>query len=181
MQLNQLKELGFQLPEEKGATGSGQSGTMEPGGTEPRPVANLAFFEGVGSMAIVLRRLKCEVVAHLSWETDVVTKDFLASRFPRAIPMGDARKTTVTKIKETLEEENIPAETLVIISGGPPCVDHSRIKQKKAPGARGKEGRKLAEFANLVVEIKRKLPWECRFLVDHVVPGSKRMVEPIES
>ena len=53
-----------------------------------RPIANLAFFEGVGSMAIIMKRLVKNVVAHLSWETDYITVDFLASRFRVQYPCG---------------------------------------------------------------------------------------------
>ena len=86
------------------------------------------------------------MVVHLSWETEDIIADFLASRFPKAVPMGDAGSTSVEKIPEMLERLLIPKNTLVIISGGPPCVDHSRIKNKRAPEGRGKEGKKLVDL-----------------------------------
>ena len=36
----------------------------------------------------------------------------------------------------------------------------------------GKEGRKLKMFAELVNKLCEELPWECRFLIEHVVPWS---------
>ena len=180
-QIKELKRLGFRLPEY-------QRGGVRPSSPVEkeleledisRPVANLSFFEGVGSMAVVLSRLTRNVVAHLSWETDETTKDFLAWRFPAAIPMGDAQATSVREIGETLRRLNIPDETLVVVSGGSPCVDHTRMKAHTARHEEGPEGRKLQSFAKLVRALKEELPWEVGYLVEHVVPWSEKSVTAV--
>ena len=176
-----MRKLGFRIPgtiEEGDAPNeaSPAEANWDPVG---RPVANLAFFEGIGSMAAVLRRALANVVAHLSWETDEVTVDFLATKFPGAIPMGDAGKATAEGIKEVLAGLNLPRETLILISGGPACVDHFRIKREKAAGGNGREGRKRLQFAKLIKELQKELPWESRFLVEHVVPWGTNTIRTI--
>ena len=65
-QLTSLRSLGFGVPEEapqeeeRGAE-KRNAGAASPDG---RPVASAAFFEGIGSMAVVLKRLLANVVAH---------------------------------------------------------------------------------------------------------------------
>ena len=175
--LKSLEELGFHLPREVEEVRKPDSTKMEDGQIDyNRPIANLAFFEGVGSMAIVLKRLTCNVVAHLSWETDEVTKDFLAWRFPASMAMGDANESNVQTIEEALRRLSVPDNTLVVISGGPPCVDHSRIKKYRARQDKGPEGKKLANLARFVSKLKEGLPWECRFLVEHVVHWGNKSI-----
>ena len=100
-QLLELEGLGFRPPArgvDKQAKPQRTEGMGVP--MKPRPIANLAFFEGVGSMAVVLKRLNQEVVAHLSWETNGVTQDFLASTYPRAVQMGCAESAKVKTVRD---------------------------------------------------------------------------------
>ena len=181
-QMRTLEELGFRPPARNAEMrGEPQKTEIVNEHLEERPIANLAFFDGIGSMVVVLKRLYQRVVAHLSWETDEVTKDFLASTFPRVVQMGCVEATQVEDVRSTLERMRIPANTLVVISGGPPCVDHSRIKGNRAPEERESEGRKLNTFARLVKELKGKLPWECTFLIEHTVPWGRRTVEAVNN
>ena len=145
-----------------------------------RPVANLAFYEGCGTVALVMQRLLVKVVAHLSWEIDETTNDLLQTRFPKVIEKGDAEKATVEEILQTLKSSDLQRDTLVVITGGPPCVDHSRVKGNRAKGHKGKEGRKLLALARLIMQLKRRLPWETVFLVEHVVPKKRATVGAVE-
>ena len=94
--------------------------------------------------------------------------------------MGDAESTSAETRRDVFMGLKIPKETLVLISGGPPRVDHSRIKQSGAKENRGLEGRKLAKFGMLVLELKQKLHWDCTFLIEHVVPWGLRTVNSMD-
>ena len=109
-------------------------------------------------MAIALKRLSKTVCAHLSWETDVFLQDFLESRFLTIIQKGDASTVDMTKLIEEMSRLNLPKDTLVLVAGGPPCVDNSRIKCNKQADT-AKEGKKLLAFAHLVKRLVQQLPW----------------------
>ena len=179
-QTNQLRNLGFLLPgdtevseeiegQPRGTRGAGNryleniterhTGICwnEEQTPRKRPVANLAFFEGIGSVAIALKRLSQDTCAHFSWETDAVLQDFLESRFPAIIQKGDASRVVTIELIAEMTRLDLPEDTLVLVTGGPPCVDHSRIKQKKHAD-QGKEGKKLLAFARLVNQLVQGLP-----------------------
>ena len=162
--------MGFTDPPDK----IKQDRSLEKVSVGRRPVVNLAFFEGVGTVATALKRLSRKVLAHLSWETPAVLQDFLESRFPAIVQKGDASAVDVNCLIQELGELGVPDNTIVLITGGPPCVDHSRLKRNGRADV-AKEGRKLLEFARLVRRLQDQLPWEVRFLVEHV-PWSRRTI-----
>ena len=126
-----------------------------------------------------MQRLLVNVIAHMSWETDDTTKDLLQTRFPKIIEKGDAERATAKEVLKTLSLDLAP-ETLVVITGGPPCVDHSRVKGARARGHRGREGRKLLALARLISQLREQSPWEIVFLVEHVIPTQRQTIDAVD-
>ena len=111
----------------------------------------------------------------MNWETDEVLQDFLESRFPTIIQKGDASDVQIDNTVAELDRQCLPKDAIVFITGGPPCVDHS-WKKRDIKADKGKEGRKLIAFAKTVRNLVLGLPWEVRFLIEHVVPWSSRAI-----
>ena len=83
---------------------------------------------------------------------------------------------SVDKILAELRNKGVPKEALVLVTGGPPCVDHSRVKGAAAKLEAGREGAKLLQFASFVMDLVQGLPWPVVLLLEHVVP---RAIEPV--
>ena len=113
----------------------------ESGNSVPVDAILLSFFDGVGSAGLVFQQIcqeKSWTGRMLLWETDRDLVKLTAERFPEAEHRGDVDADKACKIIERLEAIDPEHQATIIIAGGPPCHDYSRIRSAP-PGTKGEE------------------------------------------
>ena len=141
-------------------------------------VVILSFFDGMGSAAHALQRLKVRVRALIAWETDpcavlVSKRLFRGLRFDRGDIEGDSAEDLASMIRAMHQER----PSIFMICAGPPCPDYSRIRPA-AEGRTGSTGRLFEVFCQYIQTLERLLP-EVSFamLVENVVMNSQQDVD----
>ena len=141
-------------------------------------VVLLSFFDGMGSAAHALQRLKVRVRAVIAWETDpcalaVSKRLFRGLRFDRGNIEGDNAEDLAVMIRAMHQEK----PSIFLICAGPPCPDYSRIRPA-AEGRTGSTGRLFEVFCQYVQTLERLVP-EVSFamLVENVVMNSQQDVD----
>ena len=87
---------------------------------------------------------------------------------------------TPSSLIRRLEAIDPKSEDTVIIAGGPPCHDHSRIRAE-APGVSGEEGAKFIRFSEFVKELEKTWNYpQAILVVECVVPVNKQDVRLFE-
>ena len=144
----------------------------------------LSFFDGVGSALIICERICQEKDWQwraLVWETDEDLVKLTSDRFSNIEHRGDFDCDSVGKVIETLEQLDPRHEARIVIAGGPPCHDSSRIRQNP-PGLQGEEGSKAMRFAEFVRELEATWNYpQAILVVENVVPKNKQDVRVLET
>ena len=155
----------------------------ESGNSVPVDAILLSFFDGVGSAGLVFQQIcqeKSWTGRMLLWETDRDLVKLTAERFPEAEHRGDVDADKACKIIERLEAIDPEHQATIIIAGGPPCHDYSRIRSAP-PGTKGEEGSKFLRFAQLVKELECNWAWpQAVVVVENVVPQNKADIRAVE-
>ncbi|CAE7156089.1 unnamed protein product, partial [Symbiodinium necroappetens] len=113
----------------------------------------------------------------------VVNKDLEslgAEHFPQVTPRGDFEQEDAATIQKLVEELDPSGRARIVIAGGPPCHDFSRIRQD-APGHAGHEGSKFTRFAQLIQSVEKS--WGCSraiLLVENVIPQNRADMRKVE-
>ena len=143
----------------------------------------LSFFDGLGSAALILDSLCKETNKTwraITWEVDRKLVNLVQEHFPHVDNRGDVDDDNVDDILKAIEEIDPTHEAHVIITGGPPCHDYSRLRAA-APGKDGPEGSKFVRFANLVRDLEKRRQYpQATLLVENVVPSNKADVRLFE-
>ena len=94
---------------------------------------------------------------------------------------GDLDNDTPSSLIRRLEAIDPKSEATVIIAGGPPCHDHSRIRAE-APGVCGEEGAKFVRFSEFLKKLEKTWNYPQAILVVKcvVVPVNKQDVRLFE-
>ena len=91
----------------------------------------LSFFDGVGSAALVLNSL-CSKTRKtwraIAWEIDSDLVKLVQEHFPDVIHRGDVDADNAEDILQAMNEIDPSRKAHIIITGGPPCKDNSRIR-----------------------------------------------------
>ena len=143
----------------------------------------LSFFDGVGSAALVLNSL-CSKTRKtwraIAWEIDSDLVKLVQEHFPDVMHRGDVDADNAEDILKAMSAIDPSNKAHIIITGGPPCKDNSRIREGP-PGKNGPEGSKFVRFANLVKELEQKWSYsQATLLVENVVPENKADVRLFE-
>ncbi|CAE7206135.1 unnamed protein product [Symbiodinium natans] len=151
--------------------------------TESVDAILLSFFDGIGTAALVFQQILEEKSwkGHMIlWESDEDLAALTKEHFPKADHRGDVDNERVADLIERLDAIDPGRKATVIIAGGPPCHDYSRIRSS-APGAQGLEGSKFVRFAELVKELERS--WgrpQAVLIVENVLPQNKADIRAFE-
>ena len=149
-------------------------------GNNAPDIVLLSFFDGLGSAPLIVQRLCAS--SNLTWRA-ILWKDLqklTASKFPEAEQRGDIDHDEPQRLIGRLGEIDPDSKACVIIAGGPPCHDHSRIKTN-APGRHGQEGSKFVRFAKFVKELEASWKYaQAILVVENVVPEHKQDIKLFE-
>ncbi|CAE7533633.1 unnamed protein product [Symbiodinium sp. CCMP2592] len=152
-------------------------------GDRPPDIVMLSFFDGLGTACLI-----CDEYCSsnglqwrgASWEIDPNLKKLLQEHFPEVVQRGDFDQETPESLHNLVQELDPAGRATVVIAGGPPCHDFSRIRSD-APGHQGTEGSKFARFAQLVVDLEKR--WQrprAVVMVENVIPQNRADMRKIE-
>ena len=136
-------------------------------------MALLSWFDGVGTAAWALQSAGITPFAYFSWEDHGPSQELASAHFPGVVARGDFARDSAADIIELVTKAALPPDGVLLCAAGPPCPDYTRIKGAAAPGRVGKEGRKFADFAALLGQLRKASPWRLFFLVENVLPADR--------
>ncbi|CAE7199832.1 kanC [Symbiodinium sp. CCMP2592] len=152
-------------------------------GDRPPDIVLLSFFDGLGTACLICDE-HCSSNGlqwrGASWEIDPNLKKLLHDHFPDVVQRGDFDQETPESLHNLVQELDPTGRATVVIAGGPPCHDFSRIRSD-APGHQGTEGSKFARFAQLVVDLEKR--WQrprAVVMVENVIPQNRADMRKIE-
>ncbi|CAE7864907.1 DNMT3A, partial [Symbiodinium necroappetens] len=143
----------------------------------------LSFFDGLGTAFMVCdnyckaRNLQW---SGASWEIDKELESLGAEHFPQVTLRGDFEQEDAATLQKLVEELDPSGRARIVIAGGPPCHDFSRIRQD-APGHAGHEGSKFTRFAQLIQSVEKS--WgrsRAILLVENVIPQNRADMRKVE-
>ena len=143
----------------------------------------LSFFDGLGSAPHIATTWlqDFEVRRIFAWETDGDLAKLSQERFGALlVHRGDFVADDVQALISDLDQDDPDRSCAVLVTGGPPCHDHSRIRNE-APGSAGPEGSKFLGFCEFLRSLEAA--WgraQAALVVENVVPQNKQDVRMFE-
>lgn len=129
----------------------------------------LSFFDGIGAAPLALHVLAGEPLLVLAWDTDTACQQITSTRLPYIQHRGDALTDNYREVAAIIQKADPSAACLLLITGGPPCPDFSKIVNKDA-GRDKEEGAKFTRFTDILKDLQTMLPdHNASILVENVV------------
>ncbi|CAE7807536.1 DNMT3A, partial [Symbiodinium necroappetens] len=144
----------------------------------------LSFFDGLGTAFLVCDNYCKEhnlQWSGASWEIDRDLESLVAEHFPQVTPRGDFEQEDAATLQKLVDELDPAGRARIVIAGGPPCHDFSRIRQD-APGHAGQEGSKFTRFAQLIQSAEKSWGRSRAILlaVENVIPQNRADMRKVE-
>lgn len=127
----------------------------------------------MGSAALILKDIGCNISLYLSWEVDPACASLLQHHFPAVQARGDFSRDDPQEIVKLVSHHDPSCSMMVLIVGAPPCPDFSQIHENP-PGAKGAEGQKFSKFCDFATAIEQGIPHKkVGYLVENVLLADK--------
>ncbi len=139
-----------------------------------RYLIHLSLFDGIGVASLALQMLAQTADLTLSWELDPACVELLDHHF-QPHHQGDVSQTNFHQVAQTLGAHLNHPDTTILITGGPPCPDFSRMRDAP-PGIQGEWDNLIINIAEAIRTIRENFTAATvLYLVENVVPHPDRI------